>query len=496
VGAHQVLRAGSPFSLVDTTAGFNAMLTAMAIGGLWFVPQPSAIALAIVSALVAAVGTYAFFPILAPFALPVVSLPFVLTVLAILAAARMREQDQHPRSTVPASHPEEALARHLVHLRRFGNLAWLPFRLPFRGEWFVSQGHDGEHTHKGPWRHGLDFEGPRVDGKAFRGEGKELRDFPCYGLPVVAAGSGTVALVEDGIPDNRVGEINPQDNWGNAVVISHGPTLFSVCAHLQPRSLKVKVGDVVTPGMEIGRCGNSGRSPIPHLHFQVQRSKHLGSPTIAFEFGDVIKRAGDSVELGTHLVPKQDDSVRPVQRDDALAKALTFMPGTTYELHAMPGNRRETARVEIDLQGRRHLRSPRGKLYFDAYESALVLTGYAGSPSSLLRFLLLSAARVPFDTAATIAWTDSLPRRLLLPRLLRGAFDLLAVVLPDLGRIDVAYHLKRDAGKATVSGTSASWTAESILDLDSGGQTITVLHQGAKTTVTLRKVPPGERNAA
>jgi murein DD-endopeptidase MepM/ murein hydrolase activator NlpD/urea transporter len=494
--AHRVLRAGTPFSLVDTTAAFNAILAAMAIGGLWFVPQPSAIALSLVAAMVASVGTYALFPVLAPFGLPVISLPFVLTVLFILAAARVRQHDAHPRSTVPASHPEEALARHLVHLRRFGNLAWLPFRLPFRGEWFVSQGHDGEFTHQGPWRHGLDFEGPRTDDKPFHGEGKELRDYPCYGLPVVAAGSGTVALVEDGIPDNRVGEINAQDNWGNAVVIAHGPTLFSVCAHLQPRSLKVKVGDVVTPGMEIGRCGNSGRSPMPHLHFQVQRSKHLGSPTIAFEFGDVIKRAEEGVALGTHLVPKQDDCVRPVQRDDALAKALTFTPGTTYELHAMPGNRKELARVAIDLHGQRYLHSPLGKLYFDAYESALVLTGYAGSPESLLRFLLLSAARVPFDTAANIAWTDSLPRRLLMPRILRGAFDLLAVVLPDLGRIDVAYRLKRDAGKANLTGTSATWTAESILDLESGGQTITVLHQGAKTTVTLRKLPPGEGIAA
>jgi urea transporter len=493
--AQRLLRPGLPATLVDTTAAFNAVLAALAIGGVWFVPQPSAIGLAAVAALLASVASYALFPMLAPFALPVISLPFVLTVLLLLTAARMRQHDRNPRSTIPGSHPEANLAAYLVHLRRFGNLPWLPFRLPFRGEWFVSQGHDGQHTHRGLWRHGLDFQGVAAGGKTFQGEGKELRDFACYGLPVVAAGSGTVALVEDGIPDNRVGEINPQDNWGNAVVIAHGPALFSVYAHLQPKTLRVKVGDVVIPGMELGRCGNSGRSPTPHLHFQLQRSKHLGSPTIAFDFGDVIFHRNDGWELGTHLVPDEHSTVRPVQRDDNLARALTFVPGTSYLLQADPGNRKELAQVEIDLGGRRFLRSPLGKLYFDAYENALVLTGFTGAPNSLLRFLLLSAARVPFDTAAEITWTDSLPRRLLLPGILRAIADLSSVVVPDIGRIDVAYRLKRDTGRALLSGTSARWSAETVVDLSSGEQTIAINHRGTRTTMTVHKLAAGEKEA-
>jgi murein DD-endopeptidase MepM/ murein hydrolase activator NlpD len=489
------LRPGLAPSMADTTAAFNAVLAAMAIGGVWFVPQPSAIGLAAVAALLASVASYALFPVLAAFSLPVISLPFVLIVLLLLTAARMRQHDRRPRSIIPGSHPEENLAAYLVHLRRFGNLPWLPFRLPFRGEWFVSQGHDGQHTHKGLWRHGLDFQGVAAGGQPFQGEGKELRDFACYGLPVVAAGSGTVALVEDGIPDNRIGEINPQDNWGNAIVISHGPALFSVYAHLHPKSLRVKVGDVVTPGMEIGRCGNSGRSPTPHLHFQIQRSKHLGSPTIAFEFGDVILRRDDVWELGTHLVPDEGSTVRPVQREDTLARALTFVPGTTYVLQANPGSRKELAQVEIDLRGRRFLRSPLGKLYFDAYDSALVLTGFEGAPSSLLRFLLLSAARVPFDSAAEIAWTDSLPRRLLLPGILRAIADLSSVVVPDVGRIDVAYRLKRDTGRAVLCGTSAEWSAETVVDLGSGEQSIAIDHRGAKTTLIMRKLASGEKES-
>lgn len=490
------LRPGQLAETADTIAAFNAMLVAMAIGGVWFVPQPSAILLAAAAAMISAVATYALFPVLAGTSLPVVSLPFVLTVLLVLLAARMRQHDRRPRSTIPGANPEESLAAHLVHLRRFGNLPWLPFRLPFRGEWLVSQGHDGKHTHQGLWRHGLDFEGIAAGGKAFQGEGKEPRDYACYGLPVVAAGSGTVALVEDGIPDNRIGEINPQDNWGNAVVIAHGPALFSVYAHLQAKSLRVKVGDVVTPGMEIGRCGSSGRSPMPHLHFQIQRSKHLGSPTIAFEFGDVILRRDETSRLGTHLVPDEGSTVRPVQRDDNLARALTFVPGVTYVLEATPGNRQELAQVEVDLRGRRSLCSPLGRLYFDAYDSALVLTGFEGAPRSLLRYLLLSSARVPFDSASEIAWTDSLPRRLLLPGVFRAIADLSSVVVPDIGRIDVEYRLKRDTGRVILSGTSPHWSAETTINLSDGAQSISIDHRGTNTVLTLRKLAAGQREAA
>ena len=54
------------------------------------------------------------------------------------------------------------------------------------------------------------------------------------------------------------------------------------------------------------------------------------------------------------------------------------------------------------------------------------------------------------DAAAEIAWTDSLPRRLLLPGIFRAIADLSSVVVPGVGRIDVAYRLKRDTGRAVL----------------------------------------------
>lgn len=488
LGLRLWLREGQPWSMIDTTAFFNAVLGAMALGGVWFVPQPSSMLLAAGSAVVTTVVTYALFPMLGVLSLPVISLPFVVTVHLVLLAARMRQVDRWPRSTLPGERPEEALARHLVHVRRFGNLAWLPFRLPFRGEWFVSQGHDGAYTHRGLWRHGLDFEGRTAEGKAHTGEGKEVRDYLCYGLPVVAAGAGTVTLVEDGIPDNRPGEMNTRDNWGNAVVIAHGPNLFSICAHLQAKSIRVKVGDVVTPGMEIGRCGNSGRSPIPHLHFQVQRSRLLGSPTIAFDFGDVIGRKEDQLELITHTVPTEGTYVRPAQRDDNLARVMSWSPGMVFELKEKTSGRTEIVKVEIDLQGTRSLRSARGRLLFDVYDNGLVLLDLSGRSDSLLRFLLLAFARLPFDPAPTLRWRDTLSRRLFMPRWLRTLADLWIVAVPEWSKLDVDYLMRREEGRIRIEGRAETWRATVWLSLAGKGHTLEIEHGGIHTELTMTQV--------
>jgi urea transporter len=171
IAMRAMIRQGVPWSPIDVTASFNAVLCAMAIGGVWYVPQPSSIVLAGGAALVSCVVTYAFFPVAGVLALPLLSLPFVLTTHLVLMAMRMRQRDRSPASAIPGDCPEETLSQHLMRVRRFGDFAWLPFRLPFRGTWIVTQGHDGAHTHQGPWRHAFDFEARGADGKAFVGEG-------------------------------------------------------------------------------------------------------------------------------------------------------------------------------------------------------------------------------------------------------------------------------------------------------------------------------------
>jgi murein DD-endopeptidase MepM/ murein hydrolase activator NlpD len=59
---------------------------------------------------------------------------------------------------------------------------------------------------------------------------------------------------------------------GNFVVIDLGQGQFAYYAHLQPGSLRVKVGQRLKRGEVIALVGNSGSSFEPHLHFEVTTS--------------------------------------------------------------------------------------------------------------------------------------------------------------------------------------------------------------------------------
>jgi murein DD-endopeptidase len=99
-----------------------------------------------------------------------------------------------------------------------------------------------------------------------------------YGAEILAVASGTVVFVKDGIPENipqASGEtkhavpVTRETVPGNWIAIDLGNKRYAFYAHLQPNSIRVKVGDRVRKGQVIGLLGNSGNSVGPHLHFHV-----------------------------------------------------------------------------------------------------------------------------------------------------------------------------------------------------------------------------------
>jgi murein DD-endopeptidase MepM/ murein hydrolase activator NlpD len=61
--------------------------------------------------------------------------------------------------------------------------------------------------------------------------------------------------------------------------------VFAAYAHLQPGSLRVRVGDRVRTGQVLGLLGNTGNSSAPHLHFGLQDGPDiLTSNSLPFVF--------------------------------------------------------------------------------------------------------------------------------------------------------------------------------------------------------------------
>ena len=118
------------------------------------------------------------------------------------------------------------------------------------------------------------------------------RDFPAFGAPILAVADAVVVraighhrdhlsrnsypallylLVESSLRDLfGAGRI-----VGNHVILDLGDGTYAAYAHLRRGSLTVREGDRVQTGQVLARCGNSGNTTEPHLHFQLMDDPDL-----------------------------------------------------------------------------------------------------------------------------------------------------------------------------------------------------------------------------
>ena len=140
-------------------------------------------------------------------------------------------------------------------------------------------------------RFAIDFLQLNPDGKSFSGDEKNNKSYRCYGSEALAVADALVVATKDGIPENipgatsRAVPITLETVGGNHIILDLGNGKFAFYAHLQPGSLRVKVGDKVRRGQVLGLVGNSGNSTEPHLHFHISDANSpLGSEGLPYAF--------------------------------------------------------------------------------------------------------------------------------------------------------------------------------------------------------------------
>ena len=448
---------GEAHALMPVVLAYSFQLTAVALGGTWFVPSPASFVLAGLGSLICGLITLGTVPDLAAPTLPQLLLPFNLTLILLLYAMRQRVRDRAPKSVdFLLGTPEENLNYYRTRLSRFGARYFVRFAAPFLGRWTCTQGVDGELTHKGPWRHALDFEITGESGHTYGGTGRSLSDFHCYKLPVLAAAHGTVAKVVDGVPDNKVGEVNLKDNWGNLVVIYHAPGLYSMACHFSPGTLKVQEGQPVRRGDILGLCGSSGRSPSPHLHWQLQATARVGAPTLEVELHDVV-RDGDQPQLLGTYTPDEGDILRNLEPDEDVGRdlRLTYGEPMRFTVNGVEMPRRETVIPDIDLYGNLLLRSEeqRATLYYNTSADLFTVFDTIGRRRSVLHIMHAALARVPFEVDQAMRWEDHLPLRHFLTWPGRVGLDLISPFTRHTG-IRMTYRARRQGKHLFIEGTS------------------------------------------
>ncbi|WP_375689867.1 M23 family metallopeptidase [Pseudooceanicola sp. LIPI14-2-Ac024] len=174
-------------------------------------------------------------------------------------------------------------------------------RLPVEGPWLVYWGgrsvDRNYHAVDPGQRFALDLFMMR-DGRDHSGDPGDVTRYHCWDAPILAPAGGTVVRATDGLPDNAIGERDPQNPGGNHVVIDFGNGEYGFLAHLRQGSVAVRPGDTVKSGDHLGRCGNSGNSSAPHHHFHLQTTPDLGRGLgLPAKFNDY-RADGDHVARG------------------------------------------------------------------------------------------------------------------------------------------------------------------------------------------------------
>jgi len=171
------------------------------------------------------------------------------------------------------------------------------YRLPVEGTWTVVNGSpEREYSHSWIYpnqRYAYDFLVTDDEGRS-RPEGTSaaVEHYYCYDQPVVAPADGVVVDAFDAaLEASRGGGFShplKRSIQGGYVTIKHAESEYSFLAHLRPGSVPVEPGQRVKRGQEVGRCGHSGNSSEPHLHFQIQDGPDLlTAASLPVQFDDV-----------------------------------------------------------------------------------------------------------------------------------------------------------------------------------------------------------------
>ncbi len=170
----------------------------------------------------------------------------------------------------------------------------IAYSFPLRGAWYVGAGSSFHNGHRWSPMEEFAYDFMRVgpDGRTHRGKGARFADYYAYGEPVFAAASGKVIIAINDEPENPRAMKQSSETveayfqrlqqeqferiagggravGGSQVMIDHGNGEYSFYAHLKPGSVRVREGEKVDAGAQLGLLGSSGNSTEPHLHFQV-----------------------------------------------------------------------------------------------------------------------------------------------------------------------------------------------------------------------------------
>lgn len=443
-------------------AALNFILVALAIGGFYLLPSPRSYLLAAVAVSLTALISEAVSVFWAAVGLPVHALPYNLVTLLLLYLLGLAGSRSLIR--IPQASPEKTLDVELTARRRYQG-SGRAIALPCVGQWSVWQGCDGQWTHQGLWRYAYDFVIRDQQSQTYRGTGTQLTDYYAFHKPVLSPICGWVVHVVNDLRDCAIGTVDTHNNWGNYVVLYDERGFYVEISHFAQSSIVVQQGDRVDRGTLIGRCGNSGYSPQPHIHIQVQLTPEVGSATVPFSFANL--RVDDLVY--DEATPTENAVLEAIALDQSLAQSLTFPLDTQLHFQVLHqerviGSLTATSRMAID--GSFYLDSRKAKLFYSCNQDGFRCHRLEGHDPALA-LLMIALPKLPLLRQTGYLWWDYLPISTVTTGLRRLIYQFSSSFQPRLASARYAAQWQSEstlAGSIAIPGIAKKLTTTVVFD--------------------------------
>ena len=426
--------------------GANYIMIAMGLGGFFAVPSRHSYLWAILLVPLTSLVLLFLNKLFGAIHLPVLSLPYSLVAIAFIYFLMLRMNPKNLILTpIQFYSPEKNLYSYNNNKQRLSDLIYFPIHVPFWGEWMVTQGHDGRYTHKGEWGKAFDFMLVDSDKKTYKSRGLLCENYYCYNKPVLAPADGIVEEIYDQLDDNEIGKVNAVNNWGNTIIIRHCPELYSQISHIRKGTFKVAKGDHVKRGDLLAMCGNSGRSPQPHIHFQVQSSPNLGAKTINYPLAYYFRNVDGKRELFSYSRPDEGELITDLQTHNLLKNSFAMHPGTIFNFSYSAENgieKTEQWETFTDAWNSKYIycKATETCAYYVNDGGMFYFTTFYGDKTSLLYYFYLVAHKVILGYYEDLEIRDELPLNIMFNgKVKMWLHDFIA---PFVNRIHACYSLK------------------------------------------------------
>lgn len=363
--------------------GYNYMILAIAISGVYTIPTFSSLLISFLAISISTLILTALYysPLFSAFVFPY-AFPIIIPLMLVLYALRYRIKHNIwvTFKSLDINSPEQNLITYLKEKEK------VLFSLPFLGRWKVMQGDKEELTHMFNLRYAYDFQAVDTNGSTYKNHGSNIEDYFSYGQPVLASASGKVCEVKSNVEDNKVGNLNTNEPWGNYIIIEHLPSLYSCILHFKKGSIIVKADELVRKGQLLGFCGNSGKSIRPHIHFQLQTSKALGAPSFPVILEDILVYENDTKSFFSKTKIKKNQIVKNANYIPDFENYFPYMQNN--ESKYLFNDKTETWKLTVDYYNNILLASSPvvTKLHFELVNGKLIIKKLEGAKNTGLYF--------------------------------------------------------------------------------------------------------------